>query len=365
MNKNLTIEPGDDDTRSTIAIWICSTVLSCIIFVVIVGNITVILAITKTTHLLQQRSNMFLINLSITDMSSAILVMSTSLGAITNDMHMMNLSWCNFNCCMNYVLIIVSMLTLSFISIDRYITTKYPLRYRSIMNKTKIIAMILYSWFQGLAFGLAPVIVKWIHYDYWEAVCAIDWQTEIIQARYYVVTACIICFIIPGVLMSINYSLIMWDIKQMPKIPNLQKADSMERNDGNDHRKVMRSLLVIVVLFFICMTPFCAIKFIKVITPSTRVPGYVTLFATYVQYMSSAVNPFVYGIFRRDFRKAYGLIWRRISNSLPMTSRNRSISGVTGSRHSFSKNSLSKLSHGSLRIERNVKIHADVFAFFK
>ena len=47
----------------------------------------------------------------------------------------------------------------------------------------------------------------WIHYDYTELVCAIDWFSE--GADTYVIIAFITCFLTPALTMLISYSVIL------------------------------------------------------------------------------------------------------------------------------------------------------------
>lgn len=70
--------------------------------------------------------------------------------------------------------------------------------------------------------------------------------------------------------------------------------------------RTVLSLLVVVISFFICMTPFCVTKLIKVLHLHGRgVPDYVNLMAAFFGYMSSVVNPLLYAILRKDYRCAY------------------------------------------------------------
>ena len=99
-------------------------------------------------------------------------------------------------------------------------------------------------------------------------------------------------------------------------------ANTQIQKASKSATKTIRSLLVVVAIFFICMTPFCATKFLKVIfEDANRVPGYANLIASYFQYTASMVNPFIYAIFRPDFRNAYHLVWYRLMSKFCMMER--------------------------------------------
>ena len=57
--------------------------------------------------------------------------------------------------------------------------------------------------------------MNWVHYDYWEGVCAIDWHLEKQQAVYYVIVAFMVCFILPAVIMLYCYYWIIKDAKRL------------------------------------------------------------------------------------------------------------------------------------------------------
>ena len=108
-------------------------------------------------------------------------------------------------CGANYMFIIVSMLTLCFISLDRYAAVEYALRYHSWVTRRKIGILVAWAWFQGFCFGLAPVLADWVRYDYWEVVCAIVWHEDAANTLTYVIVAFAVCFLLPGVILSIAY----------------------------------------------------------------------------------------------------------------------------------------------------------------
>lgn len=56
-------------------------------------------------------------------------------------------------CAMNYCLIVVSMMTLGFVSIDRFIHIIYPMRYSMIITISRIRMSIIWTWIQGVIIG--------------------------------------------------------------------------------------------------------------------------------------------------------------------------------------------------------------------
>ncbi|XP_046342695.1 alpha-2Db adrenergic receptor-like [Haliotis rufescens] len=313
---NLTTIDASDLTeteRSRVEIGLLSVLIFLIILIAITGNTAVIFAIYTSHRLKEEISNMFIVNLSITDLTSAVVVLGSALVAMSTDRWPMGQAWCDIVCYVNYCMIIVSMLNLCFISVDRYIAIVHSLHYNLLMTRRKVFLMIAYSWFQGSMFGCVPVIFRWVKYDYWEAICAIQWHKQREKALYYVIIAFIMCFLVPGLILIICYCQILKTIKTKQQAITRVSDSPRVRVKYSTSSKAMYGLLVVVVAYFVCMTPFSVTKLYKVAADEDNVlPGYVNLTASLTGYLSSAVNPLIYGIFRKDFRKAFKLVLKKI-----------------------------------------------------
>ena len=281
----------------------------------LVGNTAVIAVIATYRSMRRDISNLLIINLSITDLSMTIFVMISSVVSLIMDSWVFGSFWCDFVCATNYCLIIVSMLTLCFISLDRYQAVLNPLKYHRLVTRKKILIMIAYSWFQGIVFASIPPIMKWVEYDYWEAVCAIQWFRHQDRAIYYVISAFALCFLGPGIILVFNYLKILKEAKKQKNQIIAQPAGQTQDKKGDNSKstRIVWSLLVVVFAYFICTTPFSLTKLIKVLATSEDfIPGPVNLTASLLGYVASAINPLIYGIFRRDFRSAYKGLLRRM-----------------------------------------------------
>ena len=102
----------------------------------------------------------------------------------------------------------------------------------------------------------------------------------------------------------------------------LPLTTEQERHLIRSHRRIIRSISIVVAIFFVCMTPFCVTKLVKIIfLREDLVPGWLNLLASVVQFMSSATNPFIYGFFRPDFKRAFMRIYRKVKGSLDLQCR--------------------------------------------
>ncbi|ELU10639.1 hypothetical protein CAPTEDRAFT_54000, partial [Capitella teleta] len=285
---------------------VLSTLLFLIMSMALIGNALVIVAIRSNHRLREQTSNIFIINLCVADLCSAIVVMGTVFYAILSDTHEINTIWCNIVCAANYCFIIVSMMTLAGISVERLIAIKTAMRYDVLVTRARVKLACAYVWLQGVIFAASPVGLGWIHYDYWEVVCAIDWQKE--SAVYYVYVAFCVNFALPGLIMLFCYVAIIKEARRLKRVIPSELIPTSTQLRENQHQalKSITSLVVVVGLFFLCMTPFCLTKLLKVTVKDVHyIHDHTNLMASYFGYLSSMINPFVYGIFRREFRSAF------------------------------------------------------------
>ncbi|XP_038065913.1 octopamine receptor 1-like [Patiria miniata] len=305
-------EFADDVERRHVFGTVLSAVFLLIIIVLsILGNIAVIMAVLKTPRLREKTSSIFLINLSMTDLSNATLVMPSTLVSLIAGQWPFGMFWCYAQCAFNYWFIIVSMLTLAMISIDGFYAVIHPLHYMNIITPKVTKIGICYAWFQGCVFALIPAIYRWVVYDYWEVVCAIDWDSYSQDgALTYVIVAFVVCFLIPGIVMTYCYTRICRVARQKAAAAPAERGGKNARKLINDKR-VIQSLALIVAIFFLCMTPFCVTKLIKIFTSTSALPPYLYLVSSWFGYLASATNPFVYAIFRRDFRRAFANLFCR------------------------------------------------------
>ncbi|XP_077983983.1 D(1A) dopamine receptor-like [Glandiceps talaboti] len=261
-----------------------------------VGNTLVIAAVIYSGKLRDQISTIYIINLSITDILNAILVMPFAVAALLENGWEFGTFMCNVQCALNYCCIIVSMLTLALIAIDRYLMTCKSSFYTNKVTRRVAATLTIYSWLQGILFAVIPVCLSWIIYDKWEVVCAIDWNYGGHGPVIYVLFAFTLCFAIPVIVIFVSY------VKVYRMIRNPVSRVSVV---STFERKILVSIVVIVAIFLVCMTPFCMTKVIKIFINKYSMPGRVNTFATLMQFLASGTNPLVYGVFRRDFRVVY------------------------------------------------------------
>ena len=283
---------------------------------------------------------MFIVNLAIADLSCASLVMPASLVSLWFDRWVFGSFLCDVACFLNYSFIIVSMLSLALISVDRYIYVVHPFRYVTHMTHRRAIASSVCTWVVGFTFALAPPIMEWVIYSNAEVICAVNWESSHNQILAYTASAFVICFMLPIFVMAYCniriYQIANNHARRMrppitlgqiasqpteqtnglvpqktstgrPKSPPQLKSQGNKLNSESCHSsKARRSILVMVLAYLICNTPFSLVKLIKVVKASNEaVPFYVNTAASWFGFVNPCCNPIIYSIMREDFRAAF------------------------------------------------------------
>lgn len=306
-----------DDTdvvllRDTYEIVITVLFLMLIMLTAFLANLAVIVVVLFNSKMRKDISNLLIINLSIIDLSITVFVMVSSLTALIADNWLLGAVWCDIVYATSYSLIIVSTLTLCCISMERYQAVLYPLRYSLRMTRTRMKLIIVYTWIQGITFGCVPSISGWVLFDYWEAICGLQWHRYRSEAILYLAFTFLLCFLIPGIVLIYCYSKILHEVKMQTYLATLnQSGDTITRyrnkkRNVSDRHKLVCSLLIVVAAYFLGTAPISVAQLIKVfVQRGDPIPGRLNLVAVLLGYMTSAINPFIYGIFRRDFRNAF------------------------------------------------------------
>ncbi|XP_047482963.1 beta-4C adrenergic receptor-like [Penaeus chinensis] len=335
--RRLTEAGWEDGTRSWGVGMACTVMVAVVALVGICGNTLVIVVYMTCVKLQATVSNLLVVSLAITDLTTCLLVMTPSAWALLADRWPLAAWTCDLHCAVNYLCIIVSMMTMALISGERFLAVTQPAIHRTRMSRQMLARLEALVCAEGVVFAVVPIVFRWVRYDRWEAVCAIDWFTYS-EALIYVLVAFIVCFSVPAVFILITNTTIIWvscvssRARVLPHPLAVQEngqarakaiRQARRTNRSSLHYVIVRSMLVVITAFFVFLTPFSVTKLIKMWTMDEgSVPGPVNLAATLCQYVASAINPFIYFLLRRDYRAAaWRLLRPREPPRLPATHR--------------------------------------------
>ncbi|CAL8350123.1 unnamed protein product [Lota lota] len=295
-----TVYPG----AVRVILYLC---LGSAVVLTVLGNLFVIVAISHFRQL-HTPPNYLTLSLAITDLLLGVLVMFPYMIQSVETCWYFGEMFCKLYNSSSVLLCTASILTLSFISIDRYYAVCHPLLYpRKITVHTAVI-MILVTWCVSAVVGFGMIFLELNllgieEFFYNNFAC--EGGCFLFQSRVSSTVSSIVSFYIPGVIMLCIYLKIYMVAQRQVRIIGLQNTSSSKVD--KHQRKATKTLAIIMGVFLSFWTPFFILNIINPFIDYSIPPALLDTLA-WVGYLNSTVNPLVYAFFYSWFRKAFQII---------------------------------------------------------
>lgn len=265
--------------------------MSILIVVALTGNILLCTAFLFYRRL-RKTTNYFIISLAMSDILVATIAMPMWLSyeltgweslPIWIDFHKLLMFWNWFD-----ILAGVSSITnLTAISIDRFFSIITPLLHRTRMTRSIAIAMVVVAWLYSIILA----------------------SLSLMQWRYYSALVCSLGFFLPLFIIVATYVTIYMQVRN-------GRFSSSADKDWN----LERTLVIVISIFVICWTPFFLFTLLYHHCESCpfdqKIVIHMVSFMKWMHYLNSGCNPFIYGIFNRNFKHAFRALLKQCC-SLP------------------------------------------------
>nr|XP_023024772.1 orexin receptor type 2-like [Leptinotarsa decemlineata] len=225
------------------------------------------------------------------------------------------------------VSVTVSVLTLTFISVDRWYAICFPLKFKSTTGRAKTAIGII--WVVALACEIPePIYLTAMPYKesfVYFTQCGPTWSTE--TDTVFMIVKMVFFYLIPLLFMSVAYIQIirvLWKSGNAPhhamdqtgKRLGQMNTFAMNMNASTEgqlrsRRKAAKMLVAVVVMFAICFLPVHLLSVLRLTVKLTNseMNRAFSLISHWLCYANSAVNPIIYnfmsGKFRKEFRRAF------------------------------------------------------------
>uniref|UniRef100_A0A3Q2PQB0 Gastrin/cholecystokinin type B receptor n=1 Tax=Fundulus heteroclitus TaxID=8078 RepID=A0A3Q2PQB0_FUNHE len=345
-------EPPDFNEAVRITLYVIIFLLS------VVGN-GLIITVLLRNPCMRTVTNLFLLSLALSDlMVSVVCLPFTIIPNIMKDF-IFGTGMCKMVMYFMGVSVSVSTFNLVAISLERYNAICNPLASRVWQTKSHAAKVITATWMVCLILMLPYPIFSTLkpftrHNNSTGHMCRLVWPNDIFHKSWYV-SLLLILFMIPGIIMMTAYGLISLELYKGIKYEESTRRASRERqtrtgsikpedSDGcylqaskkkslqlktsspveagskpavgrvcgsNNSRKqlkskkrVVRMLMVIVFLFFLCWTPLYVVNTCKAFYQhsANRLTGAPISFIHLLSYISACVNPIIYCFMNKRFR---------------------------------------------------------------
>ncbi|XP_071171065.1 probable G-protein coupled receptor No9 [Mytilus edulis] len=334
--------------------------LTIINLVILAGNSLVIIAVI-TTRKLRTNTNTYIVSLACSDILLGIFVIPFSASLEILTYWPFGEVWCSIWLAIDVLLCTASILNLLAISFDRYLAVTKPIQYASAMSRRRSKVLVTFVWLLSFVICIPPLLgwndktsysketqtrnvttygnnnfSSWVNIE--PVVCNNTApQCELISTQGYRIYSALGSFYIPMCLMVFFYCKIYNNNTKTPEDSPFMKRRrstpfiyamnkrSMESRSlatvpESRHRihirkilketKATKTVAIIVGVFTMCWFPFFTMYLIEAFL-GTRVPSLAFSVMFWLGYCNSMLNPFIYGMFSRDFRCAFRRILRR------------------------------------------------------
>ena len=317
--KNSTKMPDSDglhDLNRSIGVIIVEVAFCALIGILaLFGNVLVSLAVIRCPKL-RTSTSMFILALAIADILTALICVPITCAILVSEGWINSSYFCHVQGFAIQTLALMSIGTLALTAVNRFFRVVKPSFYKRFFTKKKSLLVISIGWLSIVAFYTALLVSNSTHLGYEPsyAVCAIAHSAVQTAVEFVFV---IIAFIV----IVVCYTLVFVKIRrhQLSVVSSLLSGKARNSNLSVEEIKISKLLFMTVLGFAICWAPSLVIITMDRVASQTTPPRPRTLLCTYLNYLSAALNPFIYGVMNRSFRVEYKriLLCRKIQVVTP------------------------------------------------
>ncbi|XP_042300410.1 alpha-2Da adrenergic receptor-like [Sceloporus undulatus] len=346
---NASLSAGSRWVYSAGWVAVLSSLVASLMALTLSGNALVVAAVLRRGPL-RAPQNLFLLSLAGADILVAALVMPFSLANELMGEWVFGRAWCRLYLALDVLLCTASIVHLCAISLDRYWSVTKAPEYDGQRTPGRVKAAILMVWLLSAAISSPPLL------------SGAHWQTEppsrcsLNDQTWYILASCAGSFFAPGLIMllvylriyrvakrrssSTNSSSRSLSCKEGPKreaaeeegktlaVASSSELSSSPRPRGHRRRRRSRRggtesqgslalkqarekrftlvLSVVMGVFVVCWFPFFfSYSLYGICRQACQVPETLFKFFFWIGYCNSSLNPIIYTVFNRDFRRAF------------------------------------------------------------
>ena len=281
-----------------------AAILACLVLLAFVGNVLVCIAVFKTAHL-RTIPNMFITNLAVSDILMAIVCMPISLHVLISGKWPFSSSVCDMHGFFMFTFGIVSQVNVSVIAVNRYFALCRPFECKAIFTKINVLFMIVILWILPSVASVPP-LVGWGYYAFHpgKALCIYPFHVNLIYTT--IVQLLFIAF--PMGLVVFSYTNCILAVRSSNRQIAEMADDPTSVGQGSRKAREVRAtwtMLFSTLGFSMCWLPVSVIDFIETSRGGENLPRQVFMLNGFLIFLSSTINPFIYWLSNRDFRKAF------------------------------------------------------------
>ncbi|KAM9846429.1 pinopsin-like [Aulostomus maculatus] len=290
-----------------------AVVLGFILVFGFLGNFTVLLVFSRFPGL-RTPVNLLLINISASDMLVCIFGTPFSLAASVRGRWLTGSSGCRWYGFSNALFGIVSLISLSLLSFERYCVVLRSTRPDSSQYLRARLAVAA-SWLYSLAWTLPPLL-GWSSYgpEGPGTTCSVQWHQRSAAARSYISCLFIFCLLLPLLLMFYCYGRILLAVRRVARQVTRINHMATEQREG----RVLLMVVSMVTAYLLCWMPYAVVAMLSSFGRPRAVPPAASLIPSLLAKTSTVLNPVIYVLLNNQFSRCF-LYMIKCSSEAPPT----------------------------------------------
>ena len=315
---------NSSEFRLVTSLWPFSAVIVTFLLMIIinvatiVGNMIVIVAVTKIDSLKKMANNQAVISLAVADLLVGLLVMPCAIDSILVGRWRFGHIWGKLNAFGNFCFCISSIMHLALLSVDRYIAISRPLGYVSIVTKSRARIACFFLWMYSTFWALPPLfgvssyecfipyVGKCLKKDWVQTQLALAFTVAVVCGTYG--SAVVVMFYVYTKIFIAIYK----QSRTIGVAMDVLRRNSLETARINSPaKKGVITVLIVIGTYMVCWSPFCILLFIQMSQGKEAGGPAADLVTMFIGFANSACNPIIYCIRHRAFREAAKALFLR------------------------------------------------------
>lgn len=315
--------------------WVLIVMHGLTFVIGLIGNALVCTAVYRN-RAMRNVTNYFIVNLAVADFMVILFCLPPTVLWDVTETWFLGSTLCKIILYFQTVSVAVSVLTLTFISVDRWYAICFPLKFKSTTARAKM--SIVFIWITSLVIDIPELVVldTFQRKDFPVQVpyftqCEATWSER--EETIYQILKMILLYTVPLLFMSIAYCQIVRVLWTSDNIPGHTETLKMMSSTGyaqtnlngnrrmtfsnttdsqlRSRRKAAKMLVAVVFMFAVCYFPVHLLNMLRsfVSIDQTEFTAVWSNLSHWLCYANSAINPIIYnfmsGKFRREFKRAF------------------------------------------------------------
>ncbi|XP_077053089.1 opsin-3 isoform X2 [Siphateles boraxobius] len=189
-------------------------------------------------------------------------------------------------------------MTLSGLAYERYIRVVHA----KVIDFPWAWRAITHIWLYSLAWTGAPLL-GWNRYtlEVHQLGCSLDWASKDPNDASFILFFLLGCFFVPVGVMAYCYGNILYTVKMLRSIQDLQTVQTIKIL--RYEKKVAVMFLMMISCFLVCWTPYAVVSMLEAFGRKSIVSPTVAIIPSLFAKSSTAYNPVIYAFMSRKFRR--------------------------------------------------------------